>query len=258
MGGPLRRRRGCCRRHSPLPINTPPPAPPYARAQVVSSSYAAAAYLSSVGFAGTALLLGPQGVAEELSLLGIAHIDSSTLALSRCDTLEAIAALRVDPAITAVVVGWDAGFSYSKIVYASICLRELPGCETLVATNLDDADNIGGGRMMPGTGGLVAAVASASGVAPINVGKGGSWLLPFLCATYNLQPSRCAVRSSRGRSARCLAAAAAQGSPRLLFFWHPLQLPSTPSIPPPPPGKPRRSWGTGSTRTLRWARRAAC
>jgi len=142
-------------------------------------------------------------VADELALQEIPCIDSSRLGLPRCDTLEAIAALRVDPSIRAVVVGWDAGFSYSKIVYASICLRELPGCGTLVATNLDDADNIGGGRMMPGTGGLVAAVASASGVAPVNVGKGGAWLLPFLCETYSLQPSRCAVRAAGCSPAGC-------------------------------------------------------
>lgn len=44
----------------------------------------------------------------------------------------------------------------------SVCLRELPECH-LVATNLDHADQIGHGRMMPGTGGLVAAVEVASG-----------------------------------------------------------------------------------------------
>lgn len=77
----------------------------------------------------------------------------------------------------AVVVGWDPHFSYSRIVYASVCLRELPGC-ALVATNLDCADHIGGGggphgegrggRMMPGTGGLVAAVEVASGVKAVS------------------------------------------------------------------------------------------
>jgi len=33
------------------------------------------------------------------------------------------------------VVGWDPHFNYSKLVYASACLRELPGC-LFVATNL--------------------------------------------------------------------------------------------------------------------------
>lgn len=78
---------------------------------------------------------------------------------------------QVDPEIRAVVVGWDPVFSYSRLVYASVCLRELPGC-TLVATNLDHGDNIGNGRMMPGTGGLVAAVEVASGVKAVSWASG--------------------------------------------------------------------------------------
>ncbi len=63
----------------------------------------------------------------------------------------------MDPDIGAVVVGWDPCFTYQRMVYASVCLRELPGC-LFVATNTDSADTLGGLRMMPGTGGLVSAV----------------------------------------------------------------------------------------------------
>jgi ribonucleotide monophosphatase NagD (HAD superfamily) len=52
-------------------------------------------------------------------------------------------------------------------VYASACLRELPGC-LFVATNLDHADHIGNNRMMPGTGALVAALQVASGMEPVS------------------------------------------------------------------------------------------
>lgn len=90
----------------------------------------------------------------------------------------------------------DPNFSYSKVVYASVCLRELPGC-FLVATNMDCADNIGDGRMMPGTGGLVSALEVASGVKAVNVGKGGAWLLPFLCELYDIQPSRTCIIGDR-------------------------------------------------------------
>lgn len=34
---------------------------------------------------------------------------------------------QVDESIGAVVVGWDPRFSYSRLVYASVCLRELKG-----------------------------------------------------------------------------------------------------------------------------------
>jgi ribonucleotide monophosphatase NagD (HAD superfamily) len=61
-----------------------------------------------------------------------------------------------------------------QLVYASACLRELPGC-LFVATNLDHADYIGNNRMMPGTGALVAALQVASGVQPV------SWMLLLQC-----------------------------------------------------------------------------
>lgn len=70
--------------------------------------------------------------------------------------------LQVDPSIGAVIVGWDPTFNYSKLMYAAACVRELPKC-LLVATNLDAGDNIGGGRIMPGTGTIVAAVEMAAG-----------------------------------------------------------------------------------------------
>ena len=49
--------------------------------------------------------------------------------------------LQLDPSIGAVVFGWDPHFSYTKLCYASACLREL-GCH-FVATNLDSADAMG-------------------------------------------------------------------------------------------------------------------
>lgn len=41
---------------------------------------------------------------------------------------------QLDPRIGAVVIGWDPAFSYTKICYASACLRELPGCHFVVRT----------------------------------------------------------------------------------------------------------------------------
>lgn len=164
--------------------------------QIVSSSYAAAAYLKSIGFSKKALLLAPPGVEEEMALAGINIVRAADLNLPVYETVESMLEIKPDPEIGAVVVGWDPHFSYSRLVYASVCLRELSGC-MFVATNLDDADSIGRGRMMPGTGGLVAAVASASGVEPFNVGKGGSWLLPYLCQHYRLDPARSCIIGDR-------------------------------------------------------------
>ncbi|EFJ53185.1 hypothetical protein VOLCADRAFT_115779 [Volvox carteri f. nagariensis] len=180
--------------------------------EIVSSSYCAAAYLTSIGFgAGNShqgnnvnkntnnkkvLLLGWSGVEQELQTAGIPFLGGREFSVPLMDNMEAMKELKVDPDIGAVVVGWDPHFSYSRLVYASICLRELPGC-LLVATNTDCADHIGGGRMMPGTGGLVRAVEVAAGMKAVNVAKGGEWLLPYLCRTYGLEPSRTAIIGDR-------------------------------------------------------------
>jgi ribonucleotide monophosphatase NagD (HAD superfamily) len=65
------------------------------------------------------------------------------------------------------VVAANLAASNPQLVYASACLRELPGC-LFVATNLDHADYIGNNRMMPGTGALVAALQVASGMEPVS------------------------------------------------------------------------------------------
>ncbi|GBF89918.1 phosphoglycolate phosphatase [Raphidocelis subcapitata] len=167
--------------------------------EVVASSYAAAAYLSSLGFASTgkrALLLGPVGVEEELEAAGVPFVTGRGLGLPTYDSPDAMLRMELDESIGCVVVGWDPHFNYSSVVYASACLRELPGC-FLVATNTDDFDHIGRGRTMPGTGCIVAAVETASGVKAINVGKGGPWLFPFLVESLGLSPSRTAVVGDR-------------------------------------------------------------
>jgi ribonucleotide monophosphatase NagD (HAD superfamily) len=113
--------------------------------------------------------------------------------------------LQLDESIGAVVVGWDPLFTYSKLVYASACLRELPGC-LFVATNTDHADKIGGAneaRMMPGTGCLVAALEVASGRGAVRVGASGAccdlWVLHRCClvAALGVASGRGAVRAAQ-------------------------------------------------------------
>ncbi|KIY95479.1 pyridoxal (pyridoxine, vitamin B6) phosphatase [Monoraphidium neglectum] len=154
--------------------------------EVMSSSYGAAAYLQSIGFGISlqpgkkVLLLGPEGVEHELALAGVPFVAARGLGLPIYDSPDAMLRMEVDTGIGAVVVG----------------LRELPGC-FLVATNTDDFDYIGGGRTMPGTGCIVAAVETASGSKAVNVGKGGPWLFPFLCSSLGLDPARTAVVGDR-------------------------------------------------------------
>ncbi|KAL6751914.1 HAD-like domain-containing protein [Haematococcus lacustris] len=130
--------------------------------EIVSASYAAAAYLASQpGFnsqpspqamddpaaASTqkrVLLLGNSGIEQELDQAGIAWVGGEAWAppSSLSLTPDAMNGVVLDASIGAVLVGWDPGFSYSKLVYACACLNELPGC-LFVATNPDHADVIG-------------------------------------------------------------------------------------------------------------------
>jgi ribonucleotide monophosphatase NagD (HAD superfamily) len=92
---------------------------------------------------------------------------------ARCDAA-AFRRLAVEADVGAVVVACDEGFTYRKLAYASLCIQ---AGALFVATNADAADNIGG-RLMPGTGAMLAAIQAATGCAPVVVaGKPSPWLL---------------------------------------------------------------------------------
>lgn len=204
--------------------------------QVVCSAWSAAEYLRGQGFghgggsrgAGARVLaLGEAGLFDELDEAGIAYVrgpvlleageeeedlgvgggvgarggkNSTPLASLRC-TARDIAAFDIDPSIGAVVVGWSARqFTYAWVAYAAACLREIPGC-VFVTTNRDAADALPSGRLLPGTGAIVAAVEAAAGKGHVAVdaGKGGEWLLKGLLprAIPEFDPKRAAMVGDR-------------------------------------------------------------
>jgi glycerol 3-phosphatase-2 len=71
------------------------------------------------------------------------------------------------PPATAVVVGLHRGFDFDELDRASAAVR---GGARFVATNLDATYPVAGG-MIPGSGAIVAAVATAAGRAPEVAGK---------------------------------------------------------------------------------------
>jgi len=73
----------------------------------------------------------------------------------------------VDSGADAVIVGIDVGFNYQKLTTAA---NEIRHGAIFVATNLDATFPTEHG-FDPGAGAIVAAVAAASGVSPINAGK---------------------------------------------------------------------------------------
>jgi len=172
--------------------------------EIVAASFAAAAYLTEAfGAEGRAggrnkvYLVGDVGVERELEEAGIEYIGGQVAGEAvGMDPAEQLAEV-LDPDVGAVVVGHDPTFSYRRLCLASMYVRELGDGGEFVGTNPDHADRIGGGRWMPGTGGLLAAVELAAGRRATVVGKGGEWLLPFLSRSLGLDPARTAMVGDR-------------------------------------------------------------
>jgi 4-nitrophenyl phosphatase len=115
---------------------------------VCTSAQAAAALVASKLEPGAAVLAcaGP-GVIEALTERGLRAVDAGP--------------------VDAVVVGFHRDFDFDRLRIAADAVR---GSALFVATNLDPTYPIAGG-LVPGTGALVAAVATAGGRAPLVAGK---------------------------------------------------------------------------------------
>lgn len=111
---------------------------------LVTSGQAAATMLAP---GARALVLGGGGVVESLAHRGVEVAEKGP--------------------VDAVVVGWTRRFDFDRLDAAAAAVR---AGATLVGTN-DDPTFPSPGRLLPGAGALLAAVATASGVVPEIAGK---------------------------------------------------------------------------------------
>ena len=143
--------------------------------EVFSAAFAAAAYLKTQQLEGKAMVIGGQGIVDELNEMYI-EVDPGVFNAVQCTETD-WEELDIDPDCAAVIVGQDTSFAYAKLAYASLAIQR--GAK-FVATNPDAGDAIGPG-LMPGAGAIVAAVEKACGVAPeIYAGKPSAFLLELL------------------------------------------------------------------------------
>ena len=143
--------------------------------EVFSAAFAAAAYLKTQQLEGKAMVIGGQGIVDELNVMYI-EVDPGVFNAVQCTETD-WEELDIDPDCAAVIVGQDTSFTYAKLAYASLAIQR--GAK-FVATNPDAGDAIGPG-LMPGAGAIVAAVEKACGVAPeIYAGKPSAFLLELL------------------------------------------------------------------------------
>ncbi len=120
---------------------------------VVSSAHAAAAVLGAeLGPGSRVLVSGGPGIVEALEAIGLVPVANDG---------------PLSAPVAAVVCGMDPAFSYDRLDRASSAVRD--GAR-FVATNTD-ATFPGAGRLRPGVGSLVAAIATAAGREPVVAGK---------------------------------------------------------------------------------------
>lgn len=153
--------------------------------EIYSSSYAAAAYLESIDFKKKVYVIGETGILEELDLKGIEHLGGPEDA-EKVVTLKKGEYMEHDPDVGAVVVGFDRYINYYKIQYATLCIRENPGC-MFIATNRDAVTHLTDAQEWAGNGSMVGAIAGSTKREPITVGKPAEFMLDNIAKTFNLQ-----------------------------------------------------------------------
>ncbi|GAB5371976.1 hypothetical protein AAMO2058_001626000 [Amorphochlora amoebiformis] len=159
--------------------------------EILSSAFAAAAYLDKIGFKVTGksvYVIGDVGIGEELDLLGI-QWHGGTADIGKGIELKSGFALPHDENVGAVIVGFDYGINYYKIQYAQLCINENPGC-LFIATNLDALTHLTDSQEWAGNGAMVGAIKGCTGKEPTVVGKPSPLLIDYLVQKFGLKKDR--------------------------------------------------------------------
>jgi len=153
--------------------------------EIYSSSYAAAAYLASIDFKKKVYVVGEVGIQEELDLKGIKHIGGPADG-PKAVSLKAGEYMEHDHDVGAVVVGFDRNINYYKIQYATLCIRENPGC-LFIATNRDAVTHLTDAQEWAGNGAMVGAIYGSTRKEPTVVGKPAEFMLENIAKTFSLK-----------------------------------------------------------------------
>jgi 4-nitrophenyl phosphatase len=120
-------------------------------AEILTSAQAATAYVSAHAQRGARVgIVGEAGLRQAAVEEGLTIVDDG------------------QTSVDWVVAGLDRDFDYAKLTSAT---RAIMAGARFVATNADALLPIEGGQVIPGAGSIVAAIQTATGVAPIVVGK---------------------------------------------------------------------------------------
>uniref|UniRef100_A0A8B9I4Z4 Glycerol-3-phosphate phosphatase n=1 Tax=Anser brachyrhynchus TaxID=132585 RepID=A0A8B9I4Z4_9AVES len=163
--------------------------PPATPRHVFGSAYCAARFLRQALPPGAAAyVLGGPALAAELREAGVPHLEPGPAALPGPAPAD-WARAPLDPAVRAVLVGFDEHFSYAKLCQALRYLLRGPDC-LLVATNRDHRLPLEGGAAIPGTGCLVKAVETAAEREAFIVGKPNRYMFDCVASEFDIDPAR--------------------------------------------------------------------
>jgi len=173
--------------------------------EIVGTAYLAAEYLQQVGFDKSKLVyvVGSTGITQELDDVGIKYLPIGDETTSLPFNLETINDSRItsdllNPNVSAVIVGFDGGLNYWKVMYAASYVQDksIP----FIGTNGDECFKRSG-LVLPGTGSMVAAVATAAGRKPIVLGKPSKFMFEIVQKRHpSIKPERTLMIGDRANT----------------------------------------------------------
>ena len=163
--------------------------------EIFSSSFAAAAYLESIDFKKKAYVVGEKGILEELDGVGVKYIGGESDAGKQV-TLASGELMHHDEDVGAVIVGFDRNINYYKIQYATLCIRENPGC-MFIATNTDAVTHLTDAQEWAGNGSMVGAIKGSTKREPIVVGKPAAFMLDYIANKFNIRKDQITMVGDR-------------------------------------------------------------
>ncbi|GER33821.1 2-phosphoglycolate phosphatase 2 [Striga asiatica] len=195
--------------------------------EIFSSSFAAAMYLKVNHYPKEkkVYVIGEEGILEELELAGFTGLGGPE-DWKRTVHLKPNNLFEHDKHVGAVVVGLDQYINFYKLQYATLCIRENPGC-LFIATNRDAVGHLTDLQEWPGAGCMVSAICGSTQKEPIVVGKPSTFLMEFLLKKFNIPTSRMCMVGDRldtdilfGQNAGCRTLLVLSGVTNLRDLGH--------------------------------------
>ncbi|KAJ8557512.1 hypothetical protein K7X08_003137 [Anisodus acutangulus] len=165
--------------------------------EIFASSFAAAAYLKSIDFPKDkkVYVVGEEGILKELDLAAIQHLGGPEDGDKKIE-LKPGYMMEQDKNVGAVVVGFDRYFNYHKIQYATLCIRENPGC-LFIATNRDAVTHLTDAQEWAGGGSMVGAILGSTKREPLVVGKPSTFMMDYVANEFKIQKSQICMVGDR-------------------------------------------------------------